>query len=399
MTLKKFNFNVIANDKYSRCGLIQTHRGDIQTPAFMPVGTQATVKGVFLDDIIKTGSEIILSNTYHLMLQPGSEIISNHGGLHKFMNWHGPMLTDSGGFQIFSLGYGSVADEIKGRNQMMIRNKSLLNISEEGALFKSYIDGSKHLLTPEKSIAIQRDIGADLILVFDECTPFHVEKSYTAESMRRSHRWSTRSLNSFELARKFKSTEGSAGSQSIYGIIQGGIFNDLRDESIDFNLHSNFFFGLAIGGSLGCSKEEMHQVVEYTASKLKDKHPVHLLGIGDPSDIWSLVRWGVDTFDCVSPTRLARHGAALKKTRLGKINIKNSKYREDLNPIDSKCQCKTCAKYSLSYLHHLLKSDELLGLQLITNHNIYFMNDLMLYIRKAINEDKLLEAEKDWYQD
>ena len=217
--------------------------------------------------------------------------------------------------------------------------------------------------------------------------------------MKRSHRWSIRSLNSFELANKFKSMEGSAGQQSLYGIIQGGIFQDLRDESIDFNLNSNNFFGLAIGGSLGRSKEEMHQIVEFTASKLKDKHPIHLLGIGDPSDIWSLVRCGVDTFDCVSPTRLARHGAALKKTRLGKINIENSKYRENLNPIDSNCHCETCAKYSLSYLHHLLKADELLGLQLITSHNIYFMNDLMLYIRTAINEDKLLEAEKDWYQD
>jgi len=399
MTNFSWKVNKTSSVSRARTGVLNTPHGKINTPAFIFCGTKAALKSCSAEEAIKNNTQIILSNTYHLMLQPGSEIISNHGGLHKFMNWHGPMLTDSGGFQIFSLGYGSVADEIKGRNQMMIRNKSLLNISEEGALFKSYIDGSKHLLTPEKSIAIQRDIGADLILVFDECTPFHVEKSYTAESMRRSHRWSTRSLNSFELARKFKSTEGSAGSQSIYGIIQGGIFNDLRDESIDFNLHSKNFFGLAIGGSLGCSKEEMHQVVEYTASKLKDKHPVHLLGIGDPSDIWSLVRWGVDTFDCVSPTRLARHGAALKKTRLGKINIKNSKYREDLNPIDSKCQCKTCANYSLSYIHHLLKSDELLGLQLITNHNIYFMNDLMLYIRKAINEDKLLEAEKDWYQD
>ena len=200
-------------------------------------------------------------------------------------------------------------------------------------------------------------------------------------------------------ANKFKSTEGSAGSQSLYGIIQGGVFKDLRDESIDYNLQSKDFFGLAIGGSLGSSKEEMHQIVEYTASKLKDKHPVHLLGIGNPLDIWSLVRWGVDTFDCVSPTRLARHGAALKKTRLGKINIKNSKYRENLNPIDSDCLCGTCEKYTMSYLHHLFKADELLGFQLITTHNIYFMNDLMLYIRNAINNDKLIEAEKDWYQD
>ena len=217
--------------------------------------------------------------------------------------------------------------------------------------------------------------------------------------MSRSHRWSLRSANFFQSKNKYFSQEGSAGPQSLYGIIQGGVYEDLRDESIDFNINSQHFFGLAIGGSLGSSKEEMHKIVKYTSSKLKYDHPVHLLGIGDPGDIWSLVKYGIDTFDCVSPTRLARHGTALTRTKIGKINIKNSKNRENLNPIDIKCECFTCKDYSSSYLHHLLKSEELLALQLITGHNVYFMNKLMKYIREAINLDKLEDAEKNWYYD
>jgi len=313
------------------------------------------------------------------------------------MNWDGPMLTDSGGFQIFSLGHGSVDDEIKGKGNIKNRNKSLLNISEEGALFKSYVDGRNYLLSPEKSIDIQRDIGADLILVFDECTPFHVEKSYTAKSMQRSHRWAVRSINSFERKNIYSCNYGSAGSQALYGIIQGGVYDDLRDESIDFNLNSKSFFGLAIGGSLGSSKEEMYKVVIYTSSKLSNNHPIHLLGIGDPLDIWSLVKWGIDTFDCVSPTRLARHGAALVKSRKGKINLKNSEFKNKIEPIDKTCGCATCTNYTVSYLHHLLKSEELLVLTLITDHNIYFMNSLMEYIRDSINKDNLEEAENNWY--
>ena len=279
------------------------------------------------------------------------------------------------------------------------RNKSLINILEEGALFKSYIDGSNHLLTPEKSINFQRNIGADLILVFDECTPFNVDKKYTAKSMARSHRWSKRSINSFLKKNVYNSCVGSAGSQALYGIIQGGIYKDLRDESIEFNLNNSFFFGLAIGGSLGSSKEQMYEIVEYTSIKLGNKNPVHLLGIGDPSDIWSLVKCGIDTFDCVAPTRLARHGSALIKTKSGKINIKNSSYKNDLLPIDESCNCTTCANYSKSYLHHLFKSNELLGFQLITIHNIYFINNLMTYIRTAIENDNFCDAENSWYLD
>jgi len=399
--MNKFNWQVNKTSKLSRArvGIISTPHGKINTPAFIFCGTKASLKSYSTFDAKKNNTQIILSNTYHLMLQPGSKIIAKHGGLHNFMNWDGPMLTDSGGFQIFSLGYGSVADEIKGKGNLKNRNKSLLNISEEGALFKSYVDGRNYLLSPEKSIDIQRDIGADLILVFDECTPFHVNKSYTAKSMERSHRWSTRSINSFERKNIYFSNHGSAGSQALYGIIQGGIHEDLRDESIDFNLNSKSFFGLAIGGSLGSSKEEMYKVVKYTSSKLNNHHPVHLLGIGDPADIWNLVRWGIDTFDCVSPTRLARHGAALVKSRKGKINLKNSEFKNKIEPIDKTCGCITCKNYTVSYLHHLLKSEELLVLTLITGHNIHFMNSLMKYIRESINKDNFEEAENNWYLD
>jgi queuine tRNA-ribosyltransferase len=396
-----FSWRIEKNSKYSRArlGTIKTPHGEIKTPAFIFCGTKASLKSFSTVDAKKNKTQIILSNTYHLMLQPGSKIIAQHGGLHNFMNWNGPMLTDSGGFQIFSLGHGSVADEIKGRAKSNNKKKSLLQISEEGALFKSYTDGRNHLLTPEKSIDIQRDIGADLILVFDECTPFHVDKIYTSESMHRSHRWSKRSINSFNKKRIYNSKSGSAGTQALYGIIQGGIYEDLRDESIEFNMNNKNFFGLAIGGSLGSSKEEMHNVVKYTATKLKSSHPVHLLGIGDPSDIWSLVEFGIDTFDCVSPTRLARHGAALIRSTQGKINIKNSQFKGSLEPIDRNCSCSTCKNYSLSYLHHLLRSEELLGLSLITCHNIYYMNNLMKYIRESIATDTFEEAKKNWYLD
>ena len=388
--IKKFSTNSKA-----RTGTISTPHGKIDTPAFIFCATKGALKSFTTKEAKENNTQIILSNTYHLMLQPGSEVIANHGGLHKFVNWDGPMLTDSGGFQIFSLGHGSVADEIKGSSNIK-RNKSLLNINEEGSLFKSYVDGAFKLLSPEKSIEIQRNLGADLILVFDECTPFHVDKAYTSSSMNRSHRWATRSYNRFQSSMLYKPGFGSAGEQRLYGIVQGGTYDDLREESIDFNLNKIDTFGIAIGGSLGSSKEEMYRVVNFTAPKLGNKHPIHLLGIGDPRDIWSLVKSGVDTFDCVSPTRLARHGSALTKGKVGKINIKNKKYANQMSPIDETCICPTCSSYTLSYIHHLFKAGELLSLQLVTAHNIYFMNKLMSDIRKSIENDNLEHAEKEW---
>ena len=363
----------------ARTGIIKTSHGEIKTPAFIFCATKAALKSFNTSEAKKNGTQIILSNTYHLMLQPGSQIIAEHGGLHKFMNWQGPMLTDSGGFQIFSLGHGSVAEEIKGKRNSY-KNKSLLKVYEEGALFRSYLDGKKYLLTPEKSIKIQRDLGADIILVLDECTPYNVDKSYTHNSMLRSHRWSKRSINLFNSKIDYQPEHGSAGRQSLYGIIQGGIYEDLREESIDFNLNKINVFGIAIGGSLGSTKEEMYNIVRYTSNKLGLQHPIHLLGIGDPVDIWRLVKEGIDTFDCVSPTRLARHGSALIRNNNAKININNSQYENEKKPIDENCLCETCKNYSLSYIHHLLKTNELLALQLITLHNIFYMNFLMTFI-------------------
>ena len=389
-TIKKFS-----KTSKARTGTISTPNGKIDTPAFIFCATKGALKSFNTKEAKENNTQIILSNTYHLMLQPGSEVIANHGGLHKFINWDGPMLTDSGGFQIFSLGHGSVADEIKGSSNIK-RNKSLLNINEEGSLFKSYVDGAFKLLSPEKSIEIQRNLGADLILVFDECTPFHVDKAYTSSSMKRSHRWATRSYNRFQSSILYKPGFGSSGEQRLYGIVQGGTYDDLREESIDFNLNKIDTFGIAIGGSLGSSKEEMYRVVNFTAPKLGNKHPIHLLGIGDPKDIWSLVKSGVDTFDCVSPTRLARHGSALTKGKVGKINIKNKKYANQMSSIDETCNCPTCSNYTLAYIHHLFKAGELLGLQLVTAHNIYFINKLMSVIRKSIENDNLEQAEKEW---
>ena len=396
MTKFSWRVNKLSQKNYARTGEITTPHGIIKTPAFIFCATKAALKSFSTNQAKENNTQIILSNTYHLMLQPGSELIAKHGGLHNFMNWQGPMLTDSGGFQIFSLGHGSVADEIKGRPSVK-RHKSLLNINEEGSLFQSYIDGSIKLLSPEKSIEVQRNIGADLILVFDECTPFHVDKTYTNMSMKRSHRWAKRSFNRFNSNINYRPRFGSSGEQKLYGIVQGGVYEDLREESVNFNLNKIDTFGIAIGGSLGSSKDEMYKVVNFTAPKLGNKHPIHLLGIGDPNDIWSLVKSGIDTFDCVSPTRLARHGSALIKGRKGKLNIKNKQFSDDLLPIDKDCKCPTCLNYSLAYLHHLFKADELLGLQLITSHNIYFMNELMSIIRNAIENDNLEQAEKKWF--
>ena len=396
MTNFSWRVNKSSQKNYARTGEITTPHGIIKTPAFIFCATKAALKSFSTSQAKENNTQIILSNTYHLMLQPGSELIAKHGGLHNFMNWQGPMLTDSGGFQIFSLGHGSVADEIKGRPSVK-RHKSVLNINEEGSLFQSYLDGSIKLLSPEKSVEVQRNIGADLILVFDECTPFHVDKTYTDMSMKRSHRWAKRSFNRFNSNINYRPGFGSSGEQKLYGIVQGGIYEDLREESINFNLNKIDSFGIAIGGSLGSSKDEMYKVVNFTAPKLGNKHPIHLLGIGDPNDIWSLVKSGIDTFDCVSPTRLARHGSALIKGRKGKLNIKNKQFCDDLSPIDRNCKCLTCSNYTLAYLHHLFKAEELLGLQLITSHNIYFMNELMSIIRNAIENDNLEQAEKKWF--
>lgn len=394
-----FNFTITYQSSISkaRLGRLFTPHGNVETPAFIFCATKAAIKGATPQDMERENTQIILSNTYHLMLQPGPEIVKQMGGLHSFMGWDGPMLTDSGGFQIFSLGHGSVAEEVKGRRQSS-RPKSLLKINEEGATFKSYIDGKRHTLTPERSIQVQRALGADLIVVLDECTPFHVDKSYTEQSMHLSHRWAERSLREFE--------RGPENVQALYGITQGGVYPDLRRASADF-INSLPFFGHAVGGSLGANKTQMAEVVEMAMEPLDPTRPVHLLGIGGVSDIFYGVQQGIDTFDCVHPTRLARHGGALVPPHVWEsihenprgrehMNLRNARFRDDPSPIDETCKCQTCKTFSRSYIHHLLKAGELLAMHLLTLHNVHFMNRLLTAIRSAIAMDKLEEEKKKW---
>ncbi len=387
-----FTYTIPHSHSKARLGVLTTPHGTINTPAFIFCATKASIKGVDPVQMKKEKTQIILSNTYHLMLQPGGEVVENSGGLHKFMGWDGPMLTDSGGYQIFSLGHGSVSQEIKGRRQAQGEHrKSLVKITEDGAMFRSYTDGNKQLLTPERSIKIQKQLGADLIVVLDECTPYNVTKNYTRRSMEMSHRWAIRSLNEFNRI--------TNGEQRLYGIVQGGVYQDLRNEGIDF-VNSTKFFGHAIGGSLGATKEQMYEIVGYTAARLSTDRPIHLLGIGGIRDIFSGVKHGIDTFDCVHPTRLARHGGALVKggsdTGREHINLRNSKYKLDKEPIEPGCDCSTCSSYSRSYLHHLLKAQELLALSLITVHNVRFMNRCLEAIREGIANCNLDEVEKEW---
>lgn len=366
-------------DSRARLGELKTPHGTIQTPAFIFCATKAAIKGVTPDEMRAAGTQIILSNTYHLMLQPGPETVHKLGGLQKMTGWNGPMLTDSGGFQIFSLGHGSVAEEIKGRRQTD-RPRTLLKINEEGAKFRSYTNGSYHLLTPEESIRIQHLLGADLIVVLDECTPFHVDPTYTRLSMERSHRWAVRSLKAFE--------EYNNPKQALYGIIQGGVFPELRNVSTDF-VNNQPFFGHAIGGSLGANSAQMDDVVSYTAEKLTPERPIHLLGIGKLRDMVAGVNQGIDTFDCVHPTRLARHGGALMwpgRHEKEHINLKQAIYRNDEQPIDSSCGCRTCQTASRGYLHHLLKAGEIVGLTLISIHNVWVMNKFMEMVREHLHK-------------
>ena len=343
----------------------------------------------------KAGAQIILSNTYHLMIQPGSDVVRKAGGLHKFVGWDGPMLTDSGGFQIFSLGYGSVASEIKGA-KLLKTKKTVLRITEDGCYFRSYVDGKKVFLTPELSASIQHDLGGDLVVSFDECTPYHVNKLYTASSMEKSKKWSLRSLK--ELKRL-----DEEGKQRMLAVIQGGVYEDLRQESANF-ANENDFFGFAIGGSLGKTVQQMYDIVEMTTSMLDKSRNVHLLGIGGIKDIFHGVKCGIDTFDCVAPTRIARHGAAIVKrkdipehSRSRKyMNLTSGHFKYDYEPIVSGCECYTCQNFSRAYIHHLLKAKETLAGTLISIHNIHTMNKLLADIRLAIRHGNLDQSYKEW---
>ncbi|MDR0632236.1 MAG: tRNA guanosine(34) transglycosylase Tgt [Holosporaceae bacterium] len=387
---RNFGFNILSSSEKSRLGVIKTPHGEVETPTFIFCGTKASVKGVSPQQLWEAETQIILSNTYHLFSYPGADYIKERGGLHKFMGWNGPMLTDSGGFQMFSLGHGSVADEIKGKRFGV---PTLIKINEDGALFKSYWNGSLQSLTPEISVEIQRKLGADLIVAFDECTPYHSDKKYTEQSMERSHRWEKRSLDEFIRKNDF--------SQALYGIVQGGVHRDLRERSAEF-VSENPFFATAIGGTLGSTKKQMYEVVEMTMGKLDVSRPIHLLGIGGICDIFRGIDLGIDTFDCVHPTRIARHGGALVKPQYRDskkrehINLKRSEYSTDDSPIESDCDCSTCQNFSRAYLHYLLKARELLALPAITVHNIHFMNKLMKEIREGIRNKNLDCVRNKW---
>ncbi len=355
--MTRFAFQIAATDGAARTGVIAMQRGDIRTPAFMPVGTAATVKAMKPEAVAASGADILLGNTYHLMLRPGAERVARLGGLHRFMNWDQPILTDSGGYQVMSLG-------------------ELTRKSEEGVHFKSHLDGSSHMLTPERSIEIQRLLGADIVMAFDECTPFPATERQAADSMERSMRWASRSRAGFD------SDQGHSALAALFGIQQGSMFEQLRLRSTEALLDIGFD-GYAVGGlAVGEGHEAMCGVLDYAAAMLPLDRPRYLMGVGKPDDIVEAVRRGIDMFDCVLPTRSGRTGQAF--TADGPINIRNARFAEDEEPIEEGCPCPTCLSYSRAYVHHLVRSGEILGAMLMTEHNLWFYQRLMQGLRDAI---------------
>jgi len=359
------SFEKLGEDGRARRGRLTFPRGTVQTPAFMPVGTYGTVKGMLPRDIEAIGAEIILGNTFHLMLRPGTEVVKAHGDLHDFTQWQGPILTDSGGFQVFSLG-------------------EMRKITEQGVTFRSPVDGSKVELSPEIAIQVQRDLGSDIVMIFDECTPYPATEKQAKESMELSLRWAERSK---------KAHEGN--SAALFGIVQGGMYEPLRDRSLQ-GLTDIGFDGYAIGGlSVGEPKEDMIRILDHLPSKMPEDKPRYLMGVGRPEDIVEAVRRGVDMFDCVMPTRNARNGYLFTST--GIVKIRNAKNRHDTGPLDERCDCYTCQNFSKSYLHHLDKCGEMLGAQLNTIHNLRFYQNLMSGLRGAIEAGTLSDFISEFY--
>ena len=351
----------------ARRGVIHTPHGDIQTPVFMPVGTQATVKSMTPDELKDMiDAKIILSNTYHLYLRPGSKLVKEAGGLHKFMNWDRAILTDSGGFQVFILG-------------------DLRTISEEGVEFKSHLDGSKHFFSPESVMETENDLGADIIMAFDECVEYPATYEYTKQSMERTTRW----------AKRCKEAHKNTEKQGLFGIIQGGFYKDLRDKSLE-DLVAMDFPGYAIGGiSVGEPKEEFLDILRYTTPKMPKNKPRYLMGVGTPDYLIEAALAGIDMCDCVLPTRIARNGTAM--TWNGKVVVRNATYERDFTPLDSECDCYTCRNYTKAYLRHLVKTKEILGVRLLSIHNLYFLSKLMERVRKEIENDNLLNFKNEFY--
>ena len=363
----KFTLEKKSSQCKARTGTIETNHGVIKTPVFMPVGTRATVKAMNNDELKSIGSQIILSNTYHLYLKPGQEIIRKADGLHKFMNWDKPILTDSGGFQVFSL-------------------SKTRKITEEGVQFRSHIDGSKHFISPEKSMEIQNDLGSDIMMAFDECVPYPASYEYTEDSMKRTLRW----------LKRCKDYHKNTDKQNLFGIIQGGMYKDLREYSakntIDFDLP-----GYAIGGlSVGEPRDLMIDLLDFTTDFMPENKPRYLMGVGTPDYLFEAVEHGVDMCDCVLPTRIARNGPAL--TSKGNLVVKNAKYKDDFSPLDENCDCYACKNHTRAYIRHLLNVDEILGARLLSIHNLRFLIKLMENIRKSIEEDRYLEFKDEFYR-
>lgn len=368
----------------ARLGQITTDHGVIETPIFMPVGTQATVKTLDSTDIEAIGSQIILGNNYHLHLRPGEDLIAEAGGLHKFMNWPKPILTDSGGFQVFSLGL-----QKEGKTNANGKNEKLVKITEDGVAFRSHIDGSMHMFTPESAIECEHKIGADIIMAFDECTPDSATKEYTKEAMERTHRWAKRSLEAHQ-----KNTSYHGYKQFLFGIIQGANHKELREESARF-ISSLNFDGIAIGGeSIGYNMEATANILDWVYPLIPEDKPHYAMGVGlNPTDLLIAVEHGVDMFDCVAPTRLARHGMlfCFDPVKNHRLNIKNAGFTKDFGPIDPSCDCSTCKNYTRSYLHHLFSADEMTAMRLASIHNLRFMLKLTEETRAAIKNDTFSE--------
>ncbi|SFE20208.1 tRNA guanosine(34) transglycosylase Tgt [Peptostreptococcus sp. D1] len=349
----------------ARLGRLHTPHGIIETPIFMPVGTQATVKSMTPEELKEIGSQIILSNTYHLYMRPGYELIKKAGGLHEFMQWDKPILTDSGGFQVFSLG-------------------PLRKITEEGVEFRSHLDGSRHTITPEKAVEIQTALGSDIMMAFDECAPYPADRDYVKKSLERTTRW----------LRRCKDAHKNTENQALFGIVQGGMYKDLREQSAR-EITAIDLPGYAIGGlSVGEPKDIMYDILGHTVQFLPEDKPRYLMGVGSPDDLLEGVIRGVDMFDCVLPTRIARNGTAM--TSQGKVVVRNATYAEDFSSLDPECDCYTCRNYTKAYIRHLIKANEILGARLLTIHNLRFLLKLMENIRTAIHEDRLLDFKEEF---
>ena len=378
----RLRFETDAKDGAARTGRLFTSHGEIETPAFIPLATRGTIRGLSAEDVAGLGYQLVLGNTFHLFLAPGEERIAELGGLHRFMGWDGAIITDSGGFQVFSLAHGAVADEIKGRRARQGSQGSILDIAEEGVRFRSYVDGAERFMGPEDSMRVQAALGSDLALAFDECTPYHAERDYTARSTERTHRWLHRCVDWH--AREAPPT------QALFGIVQGGTYADLREESAQ-RVSATEVDGLAIGGTLGRDKPEMYGVLDLTLPHLPREAPKHLLGIGEPDDLVEGIARGLDLFDCAVPTRLARHATALAPRPDGRyrFDLRRTSFAADEGPLVEGCPCEACERHTRAYIHYLCRQEELTAVRLLALHNLTYLERLVRGAREAIRAGSL----------